>query len=144
MNELVLPNDTNLLGNLLGGRLMHWIHIAGGMAAARHANSVVVTASVDNLDFRHPVKLGDIVRLKAKLTWVGKTSMEVKVDVFAENVKTHEVQLTNQAYLVYVALDKSGKPMKVPGLKLETKEERLEFKKAEKRRENRLKRAKGG
>ncbi len=144
MNELVLPNDTNLLGNLLGGRLMHWIDIAGGMAASRHANSVVVTASVDNLDFRHPVKLGDIVRLKAKLTWVGKTSMEVKVDVFAENVKTHEVQLTNQAYLVYVALDKSGKPMKVPGLKLETKEERLEFKKAEKRRENRLKRTKGG
>ncbi len=144
MNELVLPNDTNLLGNLLGGRLMHWIDIAGGMAASRHANSVVVTASVDNLDFRHPVKLGDIVRLKAKLTWVGKTSMEVKVDVFAENVKTHEVQLTNRAYLVYVALDESGKPKQVPGLRLETKEEMLEFKKAEKRRENRLIRTKGG
>ena len=138
MNELVLPNDTNLLGNLLGGRLMHWIDIAGGMAASRHANSIVVTASVDSLDFKHPVRLGDIVRLKGRLTWVGKTSMEVKVRVYAENVETEEIKLTNQAYLVYVALDRSGHPKEIPPLILETDEEKREFREGEDRRKNRL------
>ena len=138
MNELVLPNDTNLLGNLLGGRLMHLIDIAGGMTASRHANSIVVTASVDSLDFRHPVSLGEIVRLKARLTWVGKTSMEVKVQVYAENVETEEIRLTNQAYLVYVALDRSGHPKEIPPLILETDEEKREFREGEERRKNRL------
>ena len=138
MNELVLPNDTNLLGNLLGGRLMHWIDIAGGMVASRHANSIVVTASVDSLDFKHPVRLGDIVRLKARLTWVGRTSMEVKVQVYAENVETEEIKLTNLAYLVYVALDRKGHSREVPPLILETDEERREFRAGEERKKNRL------
>ncbi len=138
MSELVLPNDTNLLGNLLGGRLMHWIDIVGGMAASRHANSVVVTAAVDSLDFKHPVHLGEIVRLKAKLTWAGRTSMEVKVEVYAENVETKGVKMTNQAYLVYVALDKDSHPKKVPRLIPKTEDEKDEFFEGEKRRLKRL------
>ncbi len=138
MSELVLPNDTNLLGNLLGGRLMHWIDIAGGMAAARHANAPVVTAAVDSLDFKHPIQLGEIVRLKAKLTWVGRTSMEVKVVVHAENTETNEIKITNQAYLVYVALDRSGSPKKVPPLIIETEEEKQEYLEAQKRQEKRI------
>lgn len=138
MCELVLPNDTNLLGNLLGGKLMHWIDIAGGMAASRHANSTVVTAVVDSLDFKYPVHLGDIVRLYAKLTWAGRTSMEVKVDVYAEDVKTKKIKYTSRAYLVYVALDENGNPKKIPPLILETEEEKNEFARAQKRREIRL------
>lgn len=138
MSELVLPNDTNLLGNLLGGRLMHWIDIAGGMAASRHANSVVVTAAVDSLVFDEPVHLGEIVRLNATLTWVGRSSMEVKVEVYAENIETKQVRKTNEAYLVYVALDKNRRPKEVPQLILETEEEKKEFENAQKRREIRL------
>lgn len=94
MTELVLPNDTNLLGNLLGGRLMHWIDIAGAMAASRHSNRIVATVALDSLDFRHPARMGELVMLKAKLTWVGRTSMEVKVSAYAENLKTGNVILT--------------------------------------------------
>ena len=138
MTELVLPNDTNLLGNLLGGRLMHWIDIAGAMAASRHSNRVVATVALDSLDFRHPARMGELVILKAKLTWVGRTSMEVSVDVFAENIKSGSVILTNRAYVTYVALDEEGKPVSVPPLILETEEEKQIFKEAEKRREERL------
>lgn len=138
MNELVLPNDTNLLGNLLGGRLMHWMDIAGGMAASRHSNSIVVTVGVDSLDFKHPIRLGDIVRLKARLTWVGQTSIEVKIEVCSENFETKEIELTNQAYFVYVALDHDGKPKPVPPLILKTEDERQEFEAGKKRRELRL------
>jgi len=140
MTELVLPNDTNLLGNLLGGRLMHWIDIAGAMAASRHSNRVVATVALDSLDFRHPARMGELVILKAKLTWVGRTSMEVSVDVFAENIKSGSVILTNRAYVTYVALDEEGKPVSVPPLILETEEEKQIFKEAEKRREERLRR----
>lgn len=138
MTELVLPNDTNLLGNLLGGRLMHWIDIAGAMAASRHARSVVATASVDSLDFRHPARMGEMVTLKAKLTWVGNTSMEVLVKAFSENLKTGTVILTNQAFITFVALDESGKPTKVPVLYPETDEEKSLFCDAEQRRLERL------
>ncbi len=105
MTELVLPNDTNLLGNLLGGRLMHWIDIAGAMAASRHSNKIVATIEVDNLEFKKAVKEGEILIVKAKLTWVGRTSMEVKVETFAENIKNGEVALANKAFLIFVALD---------------------------------------
>ena len=108
MTQLVLPNDTNVLGNLLGGRLMHWIDIAGAMAASRHSNKVVATVALDSLDFRHPVRMGEFVILKAKLTWVGRTSMEVTVSVFAENYETGSVIQTNKAYITYVALDHDG------------------------------------
>ncbi|WP_058485733.1 acyl-CoA thioesterase [Defluviitalea phaphyphila] len=138
MTELVIPNDTNVLGNLLGGRIMHWIDIAGAMAASRHSNKTVATVYVDSLDFKHPVRMGELVMLKAKLTWVGRTSMEVKVKVYAENLKTGAVILTNQAYLTFVALDDNGKPTPVPPLIPETEEEKKEYEEAEKRRIKRL------
>ncbi|HOA97776.1 MAG TPA: acyl-CoA thioesterase [Acetivibrio saccincola] len=140
MTQLVLPNDTNILGNLLGGQLMHWIDIAGALAASRHSNKVVATVALDSLDFRHPVRLGEMVILKARLTWVGRTSMEVTVDVYAENMKTGNTILTNKAFITFVALDDDGKPTEVPPLILETEEERRVYKEAEKRREYRLKR----
>ncbi|NLD46867.1 MAG: acyl-CoA thioesterase [Clostridiaceae bacterium] len=140
MTELVLPNDTNLLGNLLGGRLMHWIDIAGAMAASRHSNMIVATVALDSLDFRHPARMGELVILKAKLTWTGRTSMEVGVSCYAENIKSGSVILTNQAYVTFVALDKDGKPTPVPPLVLETDEEKRIFQEAEERRAERLKR----
>jgi acyl-CoA hydrolase len=140
MTQLVLPNDTNLLGNLLGGRLMHWIDIAGALAASRHSNKTVATVALDSLDFRHPTRMGELIMLKAKLTWVGKTSMEVTVRAYAENLKTGNVILTNKAYLTFVALDDEGKPCEVPPLILETEEEKKDFLEAEQRRRERLER----
>jgi len=140
MTELVLPNDTNLLGNLLGGRLMHLIDVAGAMAAQRHSNRVVVTASIDSVDFRNPVKQGRAVILRAKVTWVGRTSMEVAVEVFSEDFLTGEQEFTSKAYLTFVAVDSEGKPVEVCGLRPETAEEKQEFESAIKRRSERLKR----
>lgn len=140
MNELVLPNDTNLLGNLLGGRLLHWVDIAGAMAAQRHSNSVVATVAIDNVDFRTPVKVGSIVNLKARVTWVGRTSMEVIVEVHAENYLTGEIKATNKAYLTFVAVDPEGKPIPVPELIIETPEEKHDYEEAQCRRKNRLER----
>lgn len=139
MTELVLPNDTNLLGNLLGGRLMHWVDIAGAMAAQRHCNRIVVTASIDSVEFRHPVRVGEMITLMARVTWVGRTSMEVAVDVYSENYQTEERKHTNKAYLTFVAVNSEGRPMQVNGLKLETEEEKKEFEAALARRNERLK-----
>ena len=136
--EMVLPNDTNLLGNLLGGRMMHWMDIAGAMAASRHANKVVATVAVDSLDFRHPVRKGELVILKAKLLFTGRTSMEVAVTASAENIKSGAIIVTNKAFFTYVALDDSGKPSPVPALMPETDEERTAFRDAAARREKRL------
>ncbi|MCX8131240.1 MAG: acyl-CoA thioesterase [Clostridia bacterium] len=144
MTELVLPNDTNLLGNLLGGRLMHWIDIAGAMAASRHSNKVVATAAMDSLDFRHPARMGEMVILRAKLTWVGRTSMEVTVKVYAENMRTGNVIMTNKAYLTFVALDSDGKPTPVSPLTPETDDEKKDYLEAEKRRNSRLSRRNSG
>ncbi len=138
MTELVLPNDTNLLGNLLGGRLMHWMDIAGGMSASRYANKVVVTAAVDNLIFHHPVKLGELVNLKAIVTWTGRTSMEILVKVIAENTLTGEKKLANEAFFTFVALDEAGKPCPIPVLLLKTYEEKIQNKEAINRRTRRL------
>ena len=138
MTELVLPNDTNLLGNLLGGRLMHWMDIAGGMSASRYANKVVVTAAVDNLLFHHPVKLGELVNLKAIVTWTGRTSMEILVKVIAENTLTGEKKLANEAFFTFVALDEAGKPCPVPVLLPKTDEEKIQNKEAINRRTRRL------
>ncbi len=140
MTELVLPNDTNPLGNLLGGRLMHWIDIAGAMAASRHSNKVVATVALDSLDFRHPARMGEMVILKAKLTWAGKTSMEVIVKAYAENIKTGNVILTNTAYITFVALDDEGRPTPVPSLIPGTEEEEQAYMEGEQRRNDRLKR----
>jgi acyl-CoA hydrolase len=139
MTELVLPNDTNLLGNLLGGKLMHLVDIAGAIAAQRHCNRIVVTAAIDSVEFKHPVKAGEIIILKARVTWVGRTSMEVAVEVFSENYLTGERKFTNKAYLTFVAVDEAGKPVEVCGLLVESDEERDEYEAASSRRCERLK-----
>ena len=139
MTELVLPNDTNMLGNLLGGKLMHLVDVAGAMAAQRHSNRIVVTAAIDSVEFKHPVKAGEIVTLKAKVTWVGRTSMEVAVEVFSENFLTNERKFTNKAYLTFVAVDSEGKPTEVCELLVETDEEKAEYEAAAERRCERLK-----
>jgi acyl-CoA hydrolase len=138
MTELVLPNDTNLLGNLLGGRMMHWMDIAGAMAASRHSNRAVATIAVDCLDFKHPVHMGEIVILKAKLSWVGRTSMEVVIHAFGENPRTGKTILTNTAYFTFVALNDQGRPATVPRLDPESPEEIAEFEAAEARRSERM------
>jgi len=138
MTELVLPNDTNLLGNLLGGQLMHWMDIACGMSASRYSNKVVVTAAVDNLVFHHPIKLGELVNLKAIVTWTGRTSMEILVTVIAENTLTGEKKLANEAFFTFVALDEAGTPYPVPGLLLQTDQEKERNKEAANRRAKRL------
>ncbi len=119
MSELVLPNDVNLLNNLKGGRLMHWIDIAAAITASRHSNHIVATVSIDNLIFKHPVRLGEMVRLVATLQSVGTTSMNIKVTVWAENLQTGRVIQTNEAHLVFVALDDNGRPTPVPKLQIE-------------------------
>jgi len=139
MVELVLPNDTNILGNLLGGRLMHWMDIAAALAASRHCNNVAVTASVDNLNFHMAIKLGNIVRLKASVNRAFRTSMEVGVRVEVESIKSGELYLSNSAYLTFVNLDPvSMKPIPVPEIIPETEEEKSRFDQALKRRDQRL------
>ncbi len=124
MSELVLPNDTNLLGNLIGGRLMYWMDIAGALVASRHSNRVVATVSIDNITFKHPVRMGEMVIIKAKLIYTGTTSMSVLVKVYAENLKSGNTILTNQAKMVFVALDEAGVPVPVPPLVPQTEEEK--------------------
>ena len=138
MVEAVLPNDANVLGNMLGGRVMHLIDIAGALAAARHSNSNVVTASVDYLDFRFPVLIGEFIVLKSTVNRVFHTSMEVGVKVFSENVLTGERRHTSSAYLTYVALDLNRKPHPVPALILETDQDRRRYHEAGERRRQRL------
>ena len=116
MVQLVLPNDVNLLNNLKGGQLMHWIDIAAALTASKHSGRYVATVAIDSLDFRHPVRRGEMVKLKARMVSVGKTSMRIKVTVWAENLQTGAVIKTNEANLVFVALDENGRPTCVPRL----------------------------
>ncbi len=138
MNELVLPNDTNPLHNLMGGRLLHLMDIAAAISAQRHSNHVVVTASVDNVSFKHPVKLGDVITLKAKVTRAFHTSMEVRIEVWTENIPSGSKVKSNEAYYTFVALDNDGKPANVPNLITETEEEKQLYETAQFRRELRL------
>ena len=139
MIELVLPNDTNILGNLLGGRLMHWIDISAALAASRHCNNVAVTAALDHLNFHHPIHLGNIVRLKASVNRAFNTSMDVGVRVEVEKIKSGEILHTNTAYLTFVSIDsETKKPIKVPEIIYETSEEKRRYDQALKRREQRL------
>ena len=137
MTEIVLPNDTNALGNLLGGRLMHFIDVVGAMAAFRHSRTYVVTASMDHIDFIRPVHLGDVVMLKSSVNRAFSTSMEVGVKVWVENPRTGEVVHVASAYLVFVAVDEHGRRVKVPALKPETPNEMRRFDDALLRREHR-------
>jgi acyl-CoA hydrolase len=136
--ELVLPGHTNPLGNIFGGRVMELVDITAGVAASRHARSVVVTVSMDELHFREPVRLGDILILKASVNYAGRTSMEVGVRVEREDPLSGERVHTSTAYVTFVALDAAGKPRQVPPLLAETDEERRRMQNAEIRRRERL------
>jgi len=138
MAEVVLPAETNPLGKLLGGRVMHMVDIVAAMAASRHSNSYVVTASVDYLDFRFPIHVGEWVVLKSSVNRVFHTSMEVGVKVFAENILTGERRHTSTAYVTFVALDTNQQPRVVPPLILKTEDERRRYREAGERRRIRL------
>jgi acyl-CoA hydrolase len=144
MLQVVLPNDTNPLGNALGGTVMHWIDLVAAVTAHRHCRRPVVTVSMERLDFRAPIRLGHVVALKARLHYVGRTSMEVGVDVFAEDPQTGRQQQTSSALVTYVALDDRGRPTAVPTLILTTDEERARFEAARRRRQERGLSAAGG
>ncbi len=137
MTEIILPNDTNMLGNLLGGRLMHFIDLTGAMAAYRHARTHVVTASMDHIDFIQPVRLGDLVTLKSSVNRAFTSSMEVGVKVWAENTRTGAVSHVASAYIVFVAVDEHGRVQKVPQLKPETPDEMRRYEDALLRRQHR-------
>ena len=124
MTELVLPHHTNQLGNLLGGQLMHWIDICAALSAAKHSQRVCVTASVDRVDFHHPIKLGDAVTLHASVNRVYNTSMEVGVEVYAQSFKKNLKVHSNTAYLTFVSVDDNGKPVKTTQLLPETEDEK--------------------
>ncbi|WP_413944680.1 acyl-CoA thioesterase [Bdellovibrio sp. HCB-162] len=138
MTQLVLPSHTNALGSVFGGTIMSWIDIAAAIAAQRHSNKDVVTASIDRLDFVAPVYKGWVVNLKASVNYTSRTSMEIGVRVDAEDPKTGETFHTASAYSTFVALGANGKPIEVPGLILETETDRRRFEEAKKRREVRL------
>lgn len=138
MTELVLPNDTNTLNNLMGGRLMHWMDVVSAIAGQKHCNSIVVTASVDNISFRTPIQLGNVVTLKAKVTRAFATSVEVRIDVDAENIPEGKKVASNSAYFTFVAVDKSGNPVEVPEVVPETDDEKALYEGALRRRQLRL------
>ncbi|WP_394341838.1 acyl-CoA thioesterase [Sphingobacterium corticibacter] len=138
MNELVLPNDTNTFGNLMGGKLLYWMDICSAMAAQKHCNNVVVTASVDNVSFRRSVKLGEVVTIKAQVTRAFNSSLEVRMEVFAQNLPKGTMEKSNEAYYTFVALDEDGKPKAVPMLIPETEGEKALYTSALQRRELRL------
>ncbi|MFQ5751591.1 MAG: acyl-CoA thioesterase [bacterium] len=139
MTEMVLPNDANILGNILGGKVMHMIDIACAIAAHRHCRRPVVTVSMDSLDFKHPIKVGEVVIIKAAVNRVFRTSMECGAKVFSENLQTGERKHTSTAYLTFVALDEKKRPMAVAPVIPETKDEKRRWKAAGIRRENRIK-----
>jgi len=138
MVEVVLPNNANPLGHLLGGRVMHLIDIAGAISALRHARCQVVTVAVDNLDFLYPIRVGELVVLRAHITRTFRTSMEAEVKVYREDYLTGKRQQTSSAFVTYVALDSAGKPQEVPPLIPQTPEEKRRYREALERRRQRL------
>jgi acyl-CoA hydrolase len=142
MVQVVLPNDANPLGFILGGTVMHLIDIAGAIACHRHSRTLLVTAAVDDLQFLHSIKVGDLIILKSRVTCAFTTSLEVQVDVFSEEILTGARQLTSAAFLTFVAIDRAGAKIRVPPLLVETEEERRVCEEARSRRELRLKKRK--
>ena len=138
MTELVLPNDTNNFGNLIGGRLMYWMDIAAALAAAKHCAAPVVTASVDNISFESPIKIGNVVHIEAKVTRAFNSSMEVHMKVWGEDPIQQYKYKSNEAYYTFVALDPNGKPRAVNTVKPITEEEIKLFDGALRRRQLRL------
>ena len=141
MTEIILPNDTNPLGNLLGGRLMHFIDLTGAMAAYRHSRTNVVTAAMDHIDFIRPVHLGDLLTLRSSVNRAFTSSMEVGVKVWAENTRTGSIVHVASAYLVFVAIDNEGRRVRIPEAMPETSAEMRRFEGALRRRQNREKEA---
>ena len=140
MHELVLPNDTNLLGNVLGGRVMHLMDMCAAMSAYKHARSAVVTASVDRLDFLAPAKMGEIMILKSSVNYTGKSSMEVGVRIESENPKTGDIYHTSSAYLTFVSLNDNGNPKRVDNINPENGNEIRRFNEGKVRHEERKER----
>ncbi|MGH7680765.1 MAG: acyl-CoA thioesterase [Candidatus Eiseniibacteriota bacterium] len=139
MVQLVLPNDANTLGNVLGGTVMHWIDLAAAIVAHRHCRSEAVTASIDQVSFEAPIRVGQLAVIEARMTDAGRTSMEIRVDVQSEDLLTGKRTKTSTAYVTFVAIDKQGRPKPVPPLIPETDEERREARAAKARRAQRLK-----
>jgi acyl-CoA hydrolase len=138
MNELVLPNDTNTLNNLMGGKLLHWMDIVAAIAAQKHSNSIVVTASVDGVSFKEAIQLGDVVTLEAYVTRSFNTSMEVFIEVSGHNIPRGEKYKCNDAYYTFVAIDSRNRPIPVPTLEPETEMQKAKFEGAIRRRQVRL------
>jgi acyl-CoA hydrolase len=138
MTEMVLPNDTNTLNNLMGGRLMHWMDIVAAIAAQKHCNRIVVTASADNISFKQPINLGNVVTLRSQVTRAFNSSMEVFIEVTAEDIPANKKIMTHRAFFTFVAVDQNGKPIEVPEVVPETAEEIEFFEGALRRRQLRL------
>ena len=138
MTELVLPNDANVHGSVLGGRVMHFIDICAAIAANRHSGRGVVTAMVDAIEFLHPVAVGSLLVLRASVNYAARTSMEVGVKVWAEDPRTGDRRHTSSAFLTFVAVDSTGRPLEVPPVLPETAEERRRYADAQARRAVRL------
>ncbi|WKK59161.1 MULTISPECIES: acyl-CoA thioesterase [unclassified Sphingobacterium] len=138
MNELVLPNDTNTFGNLMGGRLLYWMDICSAMAAQKHCKNQVVTVSVDNVSFKRSIKLGEVVTIQAQVTRAFNTSVEVRMEIFAQNLPEGTKVKSNEAYYTFVSIDEEGKPKPIPGLIPESDSEKKLFEEALQRRELRL------
>lgn len=138
MTELVLPNDTNTLHNLMGGRMMHWMDIVSAISAQKHSNRIVVTASVDNVSFTEGIKLGNVVTLEAKVTRAFNSSMEVHIVVYAEDIPSGKRVMSNQAFFTFVAVDQLGNPIDVPEAVPETEDEIKLYDGALRRRQLRL------
>lgn len=140
MVQVVLPNDANVLGNILGGTVMHLVDIAGAIACHRHTRSLLVTAAVDDLQFLHPIKVGDLIILKSRVTCTFNTSLEVQVEVFSEETLTGTRRMTSRAFLTFVTVNEDGRRRPVNPLLLETDEDRRIAEEAQARRAARLKR----
>jgi len=138
MTELVLPNDTNTLHNLMGGRMMHWLDIVSAISAQKHSNRIVVTASVDNVSFKNSIKLGNVISLEAQVTRAFNSSMEVHVNVWSEDIPSGTKVKSNEAFVTFVAVDQSGNPIDVPEAVAETEEEIKLYEGALRRRQLRL------
>ena len=139
MVQVVLPNDANPLGFILGGTVMHLIDIAGAIACHRHTRTLLVTAAVDGLQFLHPIKVGDLIILNARVTAAWSTSLEVEVEVFSEEILTGVRRMTSRAYLTFVSIDTQGNRLPIPPLVLETDDEKEKARAADLRRAERLK-----
>ena len=138
MTEMVLPNDTNTLNNLMGGRLMHWMDIVAAIAAQKHCNRIVVTASADNISFKEPINLGNVVTLRSQVTRAFNSSMEVFIEVTAEDIPANKKIMTHRAFFTFVAVDQNGKPIEIPQIVPEKAEEIELFEGALRRRQLRL------